>query len=152
MTWYELLLSLHILSAALWIGSSLAITVISYRLLAAGSGPGLAGFAPAAGWWAGRAHPAASVVLLVTAGLMIADANLDIELWIVLALVGWLVAGGLGGSMISPRAKALEDDLTASGGALTDSSRALAGRLLLATRIELAILVLVVFDMVAKPG
>ncbi|HWT92844.1 MAG TPA: hypothetical protein VN238_07595 [Solirubrobacteraceae bacterium] len=152
MTWYELLLSLHILSAALWIGSSLAITVITYRLLGAGSGPGLAGFVPAAGWWASRAHPAASIVLLVTAGLMIADANLDIELWIVLALVGWLIAGGLGGSMIGPRAKELETDLAQSGGTLTDASRAIAGRLLLATRIELAILVLVVFDMVAKPG
>lgn len=152
MTWYELLLSLHILSAALWFGSSLAITVISYRLLASGNGAGFAGFVPAAGWWAGRAHPVAGVVLLVTAGLMIADANLDFELWIILALVGWFIAGGLGGSLIGPRAKALEEDLAANGGTLTDTSRAIADKLLLATRLELAILALVIVDMVVKPG
>ena len=152
MTWYELLLSLHILSAALWFGSSLAITVISYRLIATGNGAGLAGFVPAAGWWAGRAHPAAGIALLVTAGLMIADANLDFELWIGLALAGWFIAGGLGGSLIGPSAKALEEDLQAGGGVLTDSSRAIGARLLLGTRLELAILTLVIVDMVAKPG
>lgn len=155
MTWYELLLSLHILSAALYIGSTLAITVISYRLLAVGS-PAFREFVPAAGWWASRAHPGAAVVLLLTAILMILDADLSFgDLWITLALTGWLIAGFIGGNLVGQTAKRLETQLAGDGGAgapLGDASRELAGKFLLYARLETAVLVLVLFDMVVKPG
>lgn len=152
MTWYELLLSLHILSAALYIGSALAITVISYRLLAVGSGS-FPAFLDSAGWWAGRAHPAAAMALLVTAILMIVDADLSFgELWISLALAGWLLAGFIGGGLITRTGQQLGAELARSGGTLTETSRALTDRFLLYARLEVAVLVLVVVDMVVKPG
>jgi uncharacterized membrane protein len=151
-SWYELLLTLHVLGAALWFGSGLAITVVSLRLLAAqpaAFGP----FSDSAGWWAGRAHPAAAVVILLAGFGMVADADLSLgEPWISVALGGWVVLLALGGAGISRTGRLLSEAYERSGGSLTGEVRALADRLLLFTRIESAILVLIIADMVAKPG
>src|SRR5688500_16727482 len=100
MDWYELLKTLHILAIATWFGSSLAIIVLASRSLAvpAVSGPCYVN----AGWWAGRAHPAAGVVLLLTGFGMVGDADfIDFgDTWVWLGLVGLVVAMGIGGALI----------------------------------------------------
>jgi hypothetical protein len=150
MSWYEVLQGIHILAAATWFGSSLAITVIALRLLAHNEGL-FPPFIIQAGWWAGRAHPASGVLLLVTGFAQVADADLSVgETWVVLAIVGLVVAMGIGGALIGRTADAMTKKLESGATAL--DVRPLADRLLLYTRIELAVLALVVFDMVAKPG
>ena len=151
MDWYELLKTLHILAIATWFGSGLAITVIGIRALAEGRQP-FSTFAMHAGWWAGKAHPAAGLVLLLTGFAMIADADISIgETWIVIALVGLVAAMGLGGALVGRTSDDLMKRIKADGG-MDDETTADARRLLLYTRLELAILVLVIADMVAKPG
>ena len=152
MSWYELLLTLHILGAALWFGSGLAITVISLRLLAAEPDT-FGSFSLNAGWWAGRAHPAAALVILLAGFGMVADADLSLgEAWISIALAGWIVLMALGGAGISRTGTELTKAYERSGGALTAEVRGIADRLLLFTRIETAILVVIIAVMVAKPG
>jgi len=151
MSWYELLLSLHILSAALWFGSTVALTVLGFRALK--TGPDLfAAIAPPAGWWAGRAHPAAGVVLLLTGFAMVADADLDFgEPWLALGLLGLVLVFGVGGALTGRTSDALVKGVEART-LSADGLQAAGSRLLLYTRIEAAILVLVIVDMVAKPG
>ena len=151
MSWYELLLTLHILAITTWFGSSLAITVIGIRALATGS-QAFSSFAVHANWWAGKAHPAAGVVLLLTGFGMLAEADISFgETWVSIAFAGLIVAMGIGGALIGRTAddvvKQIEEkgDLDAEG--LGD-----ARRMLLYTRLELAVLVVVIADMVAKPG
>lgn len=148
MSWYELLLTLHVVAVALWFGSTVAITVVSYRLLAVEP----ATFGPAfrqMGWWAGKAHPAAGVVILLAGIAMVIEADLSFgELWIVLALVGWVALSGIGGGVISRSGERLEAALDRGE---DGEARAHASRLLLGTRIEAALIVLVIVDMVAKP-
>ena len=152
MSWYELLKFLHVLAIATWFGSGLAILVIAMRArtLPAAFGP----FAVNAGWWAGRAHPAAGVVLLLTGFAMVGDSDfIDFsDTWVWLGLVGLIAAFGVGGALIGRTSDALSKKIEASGGVLAEDDRPLAEQLLLYARIELAILVLVVADMVAKPG
>ena len=152
MSWYELLLFLHVLAIATWFGSSLAITVLGIRALKTGGET----FGPVrinAGGWGGRAHPAAGVVLLLTGFGMVADADLSLgETWVLLALIGLVIAFGIGGALIGRTSDELTKTLTASGGVLTGEQRPAAEKLLLYTRIELVVLALVVADMVAKPG
>ena len=151
MTWYELLKTLHVLAIAGWFGSGLAIVVIGIRTLAAGKGP-FSAFALQAGWWAGKAHPAAGIVLLLTGFAMVADADISMgEPWISIALVGLIAAMGVGGALIGRTSTKLTAGIQARG-EIDDEGVADARRLLLYSRIELAILVLVVADMVAKPG
>ena len=152
MSWYELLLFLHVLAIATWFGSGLAILVLSTRALKgdlASFGP----FAVNAGWWASRAHPAAGVVLLLTGFGMVADADLSLgDTWLWLGLVGLVAALGIGGALIGRTSDQLVKQIEGAGGVATEESRTLGNQLLLYARIELVVLVLVVADMTAKPG
>ena len=150
MSWYELLLSLHILSIATWFGSSLAITAMSFMALRTGPESFASVFVPA-GKWAGRAHPAAGVLLLLTGFAMVADADWDFDAWLILGLIGLVAAMGIGGALIGRTADGMAKRI--EGGAMTaEELTGSARQLLLYTRIELVILVLVIVDMVAKPG
>jgi uncharacterized membrane protein len=152
MSWYELLLFLHILAIATWFGSGVAITVLGARSLKTDDavfGP----FTINAGWWASRAHPTAGVVLLLTGFAMVADADLSLgDTWLWLALVGWVVTLGVGGALIGRTSGELTERIEANGGVLAPEHRALGEQLLLYARIELVLLVLIIADMVAKPG
>ena len=150
MSWYELLLSLHILSIATWFGSSAAITAMGFMSLK--TGPEAFGtFSLPATKWAGRAHPAAGVLLLLTGFAMVADADWDFETWLILGLIGLVVAMGIGGALIGRTAEGMVKRIEA-GSMTAEELSTDARRLLLYTRIELVILVLVIVDMVAKPG
>ena len=150
MSWYELLLSLHILAIATWFGSGLAITAIAFQAIKTGPETFGTVVVPSTRW-AGKAHPAAGVVLLVTGFAMVADADLDFDTWLILGLIGLVVAMGLGGALIGRTADGMLKRL--EGGSMTAEELTASGRqLLLYTRIELVILVLVIVDMVAKPG
>jgi nitrate reductase gamma subunit len=152
MSWFELLLFLHILAMATWFGSGLAIMVLATRAVGVG-GTAFGTFAINAGWWAGRAHPAAGVVLLLTGFGMVAERDYSMgELWLTLALIGLVVAFGIGGALIGRTSSQLSDGLEANGGAMTPELRPVADKVILYSRLELAVLVLVIADMVAKPG
>ena len=151
MSWYELLLTIHIAAVGLWLGSGIAITVIGSRALAVDP-PSFGPLALHAGWWAGRAHPAAGAVILVAGILMVIDADLSFgEAWISIALGGWIVVMGLSGGIIGPTSTRLMDAIRERGG-YTGDLRPTASRLLRASRLETALLVLIIADMVAKPG
>jgi hypothetical protein len=148
MSWYELLLTLHIVAAGLYLGSGIAIWVLSQRLLAVD--PAAFGtFAKQAGWWASKAHPGASVVLILAGFAMIADADIDFDTWVILGLIGWFVLGAIGGGGVGNAGKALEAAIERQDG---DAVIASANRLLLFSRLETAVLILVIVDMVDKPG
>jgi uncharacterized membrane protein len=151
MSWYELLLSLHILAIATWFGSGLAITAIAFQALKTGPETFGTVVLPASKW-AGRAHPAAGVVLLLTGFGLVADADLSVgDTWILLGLIGLVAIMGIGGALIGRTADGMVKRI--ESGAMTAEELSEDGsRLLLYTRIELALLVLVIVDMVAKPG
>jgi uncharacterized membrane protein len=150
MSWYELLLTLHILGAALYLGSVVAITVMGHRALAT-DGPTYGSYSALAGWWTSKAHPAAAVVILIAGILMVIDADLSFgETWISLGLAGWLILGFIGGGMVGATGAKL-GELAERQGGFTDEARPLASRMLLWSRIEAALLVLVITIMVAKP-
>ncbi len=152
MSLFEFLKTIHVLSIATWFGSGLAINIIGMRLLATGAGP-FSSFVLNAGWWAGRAHPAAGVLLLLTGFGMVADADISIgKPWIIIGIVGLFAAMGIGGGMIGKASESLMKGIEASGGTMTAEHRPLAERLFLGSRIEAGILLLVIVDMVIKPG
>lgn len=153
MSWYELLLFLHILAMATWFGSGLAITVVAFRLLGVGR-DAFASFVVPAGWWAGRAHPAAGVVLLLTGFGLIGDSDAYAfgDTWVWLGLIGLVVAFGIGGALIGRTADTMVKRIQEGGEGATADVEGQARQLLLYTRIELVLLILVIADMVAKPG
>lgn len=150
MSWYELLLSVHILAIATWFGSGLALIAVGFQTIKTGPET-YAGFVVPAARWAGRAHPAAGVLLLLTGFAMVADADLDFDTWLILGLLGLVAAMGIGGAFIGRTSDQLVKRIETGGMTaeeLNDGGR----KILLFARIEMAILVLVIVDMVAKPG
>jgi Predicted integral membrane protein (DUF2269) len=152
MSLFELLLFLHILAAGVWLGSGVALSVITRRALAAS--PGTFGtLAAPAGWWGGRAHPGAGLVLLLTGPAMIAEADLSFgKTWIIIGLVGLVALFALGGGGVGRTSDELVKRVEADGGALTAESEPLAQRLLTLMLVETVLLALIIFDMVIKPG
>ncbi len=59
---------------------------------------------------------------------------------------------GIGGGLIGPASTRLSKGLEENGGTFTPELRPVADRLILFSRLELAVLVLVITDMVVKPG
>ena len=152
MSWYELLLSLHILSLATWFGSSLAITAMAFMSLRT-SPEAFGAFTLAANKWAGKAHPAAGVLLLLTGFGLIGDSDVYGfgDTFVILGLVGLVAAMAIGGALIGRTADGLVSRI--EGGSVTaDELTGDGRRLLFYARIELVIVLLVVVDMVAKPG
>lgn len=151
MSWYELLLSLHIIAMATWFGSGAAVTAMAFMSLRTGP-EAFGSFTLPATKWAGKAHPAAGVVVLLTGFGMVADAGYSLgEAWLILAIIGLVAAMGVGGALIGRTADGIVQRIEA--GSMTAEELTTDGRqLLLYTRIELVILVLVIVDMVAKPG
>ena len=81
------------------------------------------------------------------------DADISFgEPWILIALAGLFVAMAIGGALIGRTSSGLVKSVAANGGTLPEAERPAADRLLLYSRIELAIIVIVIADMVAKPG
>lgn len=152
MSWYETLLTLHILAAAVWLGSSLAILAIGRHALAAGTGP-FSTYVVHAGWWGGRAHPAAGVVILLTGMGLVAEGDWSAgDLWIVVGILGVLTGFAVGGALIGRTAGQLVGKVQGGDGRLQESDRPTAQRLLRFTAVEVAAIVVVVAAMVFKPG
>ena len=152
MTLFELLLTLHILSAATWFGSSMALNAMGTRALKADR-VAFSSVTLNANAWASKAHPASGVLLLLTGFGMVGDADLSFgEPWIIIALVGLFAAMGVGGALIGRTSDATVKSIAANGGTLPEADLPLARKLLTYSRVELAILLIVIADMVIKPG
>jgi uncharacterized membrane protein len=134
MSLYELLKTLHVLAIATWFGAAALQLMLLVRVRAGGADrQAFLGDMEFAG---ARLFPAMSVFALLTGLGMVADADfVDFgDLWIVLALAGWLAASVVGAVFIEGAVK--KDDLQ---GVYTFAL------------VHMAIVVLVVADMVIKP-
>ncbi len=135
-TLYTVLLTLHILAVVAWVGGGLLTQIVSVQARDDPSWPKLlAGFAP-------RYFPALSGVAALTGVLLWIDGPWDFgELWVLLAVAGWIVSSAIGATQLTPLSERW------AGGDVVARDR-----FLKITRVDLVILVLVVADMVIKPG
>jgi hypothetical protein len=145
-TWYEILLFLHALAAALWLGG--VATSLGLSLLARRAAEPLD--AVRFGGWIERVGLAvylpASLVLLATGFGLVEEAGWDYEaVFLQTGIVVWALAFVVGLLYLRPRARRL--------GALVDPADAARRVVQLVTLawLELALLVVALFFMFAKP-
>ena len=134
MSLYEALKTLHLLAIATWFGAAALQLMLLVRVR--GGGGDRQALLGDFEWAGARLFPAASVFALLTGLGMIFDAEfIDFgDLWIVLALIGWLVASVIGAVFIEGAVK--KQDLE---------------RVYTFAIVHLVIVVLVIADMVIKP-
>ena len=141
---YELLLTLHLLGAIVWVGGSIAMAVLSGRF----SGADRQIVTPQFSWYGATVVSGAAVVLLLAGiGLVIeVDGYEFSDPWVLIGFAGWVASAIIGGAVLGPLGKRAQ--------AATDPGEreALIDRLTTVARIDTLVVVLIVVDMAVKPG
>ena len=151
---YETLKFFHILMAIVWVGGAIYAQILATRALASGSPGKLADTIEDVAWIGPRIFTPASFILVVVGFVMLADDKYPWEVgdtWIVLALIGFAATFLTGTLFFGPESGRIAK-LSEERGREDPQVQERIARFLRATRIDLVVLILVVLDMVAKPG
>jgi uncharacterized membrane protein len=137
--------------AAFWVGGGLLLTALALMAQRKSNPEELAAVARQAAFVGERLFaPAGLVVLLSGIAMMI---NIDWgwgSTWIIIGLVGFAASFVTGVAVLAPRVRTLNELLAAQGPGAAETQAAI-GMLLLIARVDVAVLVIVVADMVTKP-
>jgi uncharacterized membrane protein len=150
---YDWLLLGHILAAIAWVGGAISMQVVGARLVKAETAEAVAAYARAAEWLAPRLFMPASLAVL---GFGIAMVSMNEawsirQLWIILGLAG-IAISGIGGAMFfGPQSRRIADAVRTEG-AESARAQALIRRIFVVGRFDVLLLLLIVADMVLKPG
>jgi uncharacterized membrane protein len=149
MTWYELLLFLHIVAAIVWLGAGLLINVLAIRAERTHDGEGLRRVAADSAALSDTLFIPASLATLVFGILLVVDAwSLD-HLWIVLGLVGYLGTFLTGILVMKPGSEKIAAMMERDG--MSAEAEIEIRRLLTKARFDTVVLYLVVAVMALKP-
>ena len=151
---FELLLVFHVLAAVTWVGSNIANNVLAARRLRTADGPRMIELAREFDWFGTRILVPVTLVLLASGFGLVAERD-DYSLgdfWIAFALAGWIISFILGAGYLGPSSKKFHQEIEAAGGVVTESAQQRLNKILLFSRLEVVLLVLIVIDMVVKPG
>jgi uncharacterized membrane protein len=143
----------HVLSAMVWVGGGLMLSLIAVRVRSSSDPRAIADFARLLPFVGIRVlMPAVILVLLTGVGLVLADSEFRFsQLWVLLALALFAVAFLIGAVYLSRVAiqldRAIAEPAQTGAGAAALLNRWLAGYWAV-----LAVLLVAVWDMVFKPG
>ncbi len=148
---YQVYLSIHILAAVVWVGGAVVMQLFAARAIAANSGERMAAFSGDAEWIGTRIFIPTSLALIVLGFMLIHEGHWGYPFWIVFPIVVWFGSFLLGVSFLGPQSGKLKETV-ARDGLESPAAATIQQRLMLASRIEALLLVLVVLDMALKPG
>jgi hypothetical protein len=145
------LLSIHVLMAVIWVGGAFLTQVYAVRAMRSGEPPAIIRFTREAEFVGTRVFLPASLILVASGFWLVSEGNWDWELWIILALAAWVASAITGAGFLGPESGRIGAIVEREG---PESPAALARikRIFLISRIELTLLLLIVVDMVIKPG
>lgn len=150
---YDTLKLVHVLAAIVWIGSGIFIQLEATKLRRANDPIRLAAFAKDIAFWGTRLFmPSSLIVLVMGISLVLYSPGVGVsDAWIWLGLIGYAATFVTGAFFIGPTARKLaekSETLPPDDHGL----QAAIARIFAISRIDQAVLVLVVADMVFKPG
>lgn len=152
MTLYEFLVLIHVLMAIVWVGGGIALQVFALRATRSNDSARVAGFSADAEWIGLRVFMPASVLLLVFGILAALEGAWDFgSAWISIGFAAMIVSFFVGMGFSGPESARIAK-LTAEHGADHPDVTRRIRRILTVSRLELVILLVAVWAMVAKPG
>ena len=151
MSYYEVLLFLHVGGAIIWLGSAFLMQVLFYRAKATANSALVEGMGMNTQWLSQRIFIPTSLAVLVLGILLTIEGPWGFDmLWIVLALVAYAMTFTLGLGVIEPEGKKLGAAAAAHGPGHPEvvwRSR----RMDALMKLDLVLLWVVVLDMTVKP-
>ena len=149
--WYFVFKMLHVGAAVVWVGGGLFITIIAVLAELANDDDQLLQIGHWAETVAGRVFPVMSFIVLGFGIAMTMNFNIPYnQFWLIFGLVAWALSAGTGILFLGPEAKRL-NKAAAAHGPRSPEVQARLRRILLVVRVDVALMFLIVFDMVAKP-
>ena len=149
---YTVLKFLHVLLAVFWVGSGLLLTILAARAKASTDPAAVGRFASEAEWLGARVFGPTSGLLLLMGIFLVLKGYPDFtDTWIILGIVGWAASTALGFGILAPAGKRL-DEILQTKPSSDPEARAVFDKLIMVSRVDLTLLVLVIADMVFKPG
>jgi uncharacterized membrane protein len=150
---YEWLKAFHVLLAVIWVGGNVVLHALSLRILRDRDPVRMATFAGEVEWVGNRVFAPSSGLLLILGIWMVVEepAWTFGQFWILAAIAMFAYSFLSGLLYLGPHAGRLKK-LYESEGAASQAAQTLLARILLVSRVELVLLILIVFDMVLKPG
>ncbi len=151
-TTYTWLKSIHVLAAVIWVGGACTLQVLAI-LANRSTEPGeLAAFARNASWVGERVFVPASLVLVVFGAWTVHEGGWSYsQTWLWLGLLVFAASFLVGAGFLGPEGKRIARAIE-QGGPGSPEARMRINRIFLVSRIELLFLLLIVLDMVIKPG
>lgn len=147
---YDFWLFIHVLMAIVWVGGSIHLQIIGSRLQAADDPVQLGNFNRQVEWIGTRVLTPASILIVIAGVFMVLDRWDFEQLWIIIGIAGFAYSFVNGAFFLGP--------LSGKTGKLIDERgvedtqvQANIGRLFFYSRIELVILLVVVWAMTMKP-
>jgi len=151
-TWFGIFKIVHVGFAVFWVGGGLLLTALALRAERSTDPEDLATIARQATFVGEKLFtPASGVVLAMGIAMVINSPEIGFgDTWVIIGLVGFAISFVTGIAALAPRAKRLVE-LFETVGAAAPQTQAAIRQILLISRVDVAVLVIVVFDMLMKP-
>jgi uncharacterized membrane protein len=150
-SWYLAFKGVHVVAAVLWVGGGTFITLAVIAAERADDTGRMLELAKQAEWGAMRIFVPASFVVLAMGIAMTINGDLDWgQFWLVFGLIAWAISTAVGVGFLTPRINKLNKLIEERGGD-DPAVTAAVQPILLAARLDIALLLLIVVDMVVKP-
>jgi uncharacterized membrane protein len=147
----DLLLTVHVLAAVIWVGGSVVMLAFGYYLRGRDANTRVE-YTRWTEWLAPRLFAPLSVAVIVAGPLLADDIGYDFDqTWLTLGFVGWTLSF-LIGIAFYPREGKKREQLVEQHGVEHEGVAASVNRVLTVATIDTLIIVLVVIDMTTKPG
>jgi len=151
-SWYLAFKAVHVVAAVLWIGGGAFLTFMAIATERAEDPGRLIEVAKQAEWGAQRIFVPASFVVLAMGIAMTINGDLDWgQFWLVFGLLAWAISTAVGIGFLTPRIKRINKLLEDHDPRDPEVQRVVTP-LLLAARLDIALLLLIVIDMTVKPA
>jgi uncharacterized membrane protein len=149
--WYGLFKAIHVTSAVLWVGGGIMLTILAIVAERSNDPFQIANVARQAATVGEKFFAPIGLVTFLMGLAMMLNTNWGWgHFWIVIGLIGYATTFGIGIGLISPTVKKLHAVIETNGPTHPDSI-ALIKRVMLIARVDAALLLIVVLDMVTKP-
>ncbi|HYH59784.1 MAG TPA: DUF2269 family protein [Thermoleophilaceae bacterium] len=147
----DLLLTIHVLAAVLWVGGSAALLTLGYYLRGRDINTRVE-YTRWTEWLGPRLFAPMSIAVIVAGHLLVNEIGYDFDqTWLMLGQIGWLLSFLIGIGFY-PREGKKREKLIEQHGIEHESVNASINRVLTVASIDTLIVVLVVVDMTTKPG
>ncbi len=149
--WYSIFKWIHVTVAVFWVGGGLTLTILGLRAERMKDAREIVTVAQQAAFVGEKLFaPAGLVVLLMGIGMVVHQDLGWGHFWIIAGLIGYAATFATGLGILAPLAKKIERSAQANGPEHPETI-ALIQRILLVARVDIAVLLLVVADMILKP-